>query len=337
MQRKIYRNSILGGLIFLLSLSFPTGAASKSGYVEVIVVPNAHILADGNPMTLKPKGKTKLIVDVGSHTIAAELDGYVTESKNVDVLPGKKYKVILALLKTGQDRNAMASISGGTATIGVDKDRVDWIVKRIGAKPSDFANAVPACQVELKDYKIDKYEVSNEQYRKFVQASKRKPPKHWRRGKVPIEIENYPVVNVSYSDAVAYCKWKGKRLPTEAEWEYAARGDMEHIFPWGKKFRDGRANLRESGYRRPTDTGRYERGVAKFSGCYDLSGNAWEWTSSWYDACPGSNHKDKDFGKTMRVIRGGSFRGNRSQITAVFRGKLTPDTIKDDVGFRCAK
>jgi formylglycine-generating enzyme required for sulfatase activity len=339
MQRKVYRSLFFWGLIFLLSLSFPTGAtsASKSGYVEVVVVPKAHIFADGNPMTLKPKGKTKLIVDVGLHTIGAELDGYLMENKSVDVLPGKKYKVVLALLKTGQNRDAMASISGGTVTMGVDKERVDWIMKRIGGKLSDFANAVPSSKVKLKDYKIDKYEVSNVQYQKFVKATKRKAPKHWNRGKVSIEMENYPVVNVSYSDAVAYCKWKGKRLPTEAEWEYAARGNMEHIFPWGKKFRDGRANLRESAYRRPTDTGRYAKGVAKFSGCYDMSGNAWEWTSSWYNARPGSNHKDKDYGKSMKVIRGGSFRVDRAQITSVFRGKLAPDTIQDDMGFRCAK
>jgi iron(II)-dependent oxidoreductase len=112
---------------------------------------------------------------------------------------------------------------------------------------------------------------------------------------------------------------------------------MGHIYPWGKKFRDGRANLRESGYRSPTDIGRYGKGAAKFSGCYELSGNVWEWTSSRYDAYPGSKHKDKDFGKNMMVIRGGSFRESRARITSVYRGKLAPDESRNDVGFRCAK
>ena len=336
MRRKITLSLVVLGLMLSLSLYLPAEAA-QSGYVYVVTVPKAFIFADGNAMTLKPTAKSKLIVDVGIHTIGAELDGYRMENKEVDVLPGKKYNVILVLLKEGINRNEMVSISGDTVTLGVNKDRVDWIVKRIGGKPSFFANATPSYQIKLKGYKLDKFEVTNEQYQKFVKATKRKPPKHWKRGNVDVEISDYPVVNVSFSDAAAYCKWRGKRLPTEAEWEYAARGDREHIFPWGKKFRPGRANFKESNYRRPTDTGRYEKGAAKFSGCYELSGNVWEWTTSWYDAYPGSTGNDKDFGKKFKVIRGGSYRENRARITAVYRGKLEPNLTKDNVGFRCAK
>lgn len=335
MRKKLKLTSIL--VVYLLGMSVSAWAGSKFGYIHVIVVPKAHIFADGNPMTLKPATKTKLIVDMGLHTVSAELDGYQMVSKNVDVMPGKKYTVVLALLKKGQDRDAVADIDGGTVYVGVNQKRVDWIVKRIGAKAADFADATPSHKVKLSGYKLDKYEITNDQYRKFVKKTKRKPPKHWEGGQVDLEIENYPVVNVSHSDAVAYCKWKGKRLPSEAEWEYAARGNMEHIFPWGKKFRDGRANLRESNYRRPTDTGRYEKGAAKFSDCYEMSGNVWEWTGSWYDAYPGSTIISKDFGKSMRVIRGGSYREPRGRITSVYRGKLAPETIKDNVGFRCAK
>jgi hypothetical protein len=140
------KKKIIGSLMLVVVLDFlfPFTALSKGGYLEVIVVPKAHIFADGNPMTLKVAGKAKFMMDTGIHTVSAELDGYHMESKTVDVLTGKKYKVVLSLLKRGQDRDTMADISAGKANIGVDRDRVDWIVKRIGGKEADFTNAVPS-------------------------------------------------------------------------------------------------------------------------------------------------------------------------------------------------
>lgn len=338
MLRKANLIPVISGLAFLAIQVFPEIAVSKSVYVHIIAVPKAHIIADGNPMTTKPTGKTKIMMDTGPHIIAAEVSGYHTASKEVEIMGGKKNIIPLALIKKGQDRDATAKIRAGGSeiSIGVNQDRVDWIIKRIGGKQETYANAIPAHQVKLKDYTIDKYEVSNDQYQKFVIAAKHKPPKGWEGNRFPMEITNYPVVNVSYSDAEAYCKWKGKRLPTEAEWEYVARGDSKHIFPWGKKYRDGRANLRASLYNHPTDTGRYEKGASN-SGCYEMSGNVWEWTSSWYDAYPGSKHKDNDFGKTMKVIRGGSFQERPSRATAIFREKLLPNKVLKTVGFRCVK
>ena len=337
MHKKINPGSLISGLTVLAILAFPVKAFSDSVNVQVIVSPKAYIFADGNPMTLKPIGKARIMMDSGIHVIAAEVDGYHMETKEVEIISGGKVTITLALIKRGQNRDATSSIRGGEIGMGVNQDRADWILKRIGGKSEEYASAVPSHQVKLKDYKIDKYEVSNEQYQKFVTATKHKLPKSWKSSNVPIDIANYPVVNVSYADADAYCKWKGKRLPTEAEWEYAARGDSRNIFPWGKKYRDARANLRASNYRSPTDTGRYEKGVSSFSDCYEMSGNVWEWTSSWYDAYPGSKHKDTDFGKSMKVIRGGSFREGPSRATAVLREKLLPNAVQDNVGFRCAK
>ena len=225
---------------------------------------------------------------------------------------------------------------------------------------------VPQHKVKMPGYYIDKYEVTTTQYKKFLDATGHEPPgdKHhpevypWKKeGGVPPELADHPVIYVSWFDAEAYCKWAGKRLPTEAEWEKAARGTDGRIWPWGNTFDPAKANVREYWlvvYNREKDTGTIQKrdysgtmsvgsfpqGVSPY-GVYDMTGNVAEWTASWYKAYPGSpiEGERKAFGEVVRVFRGGSsvLEGNLYGRAAHRTQATIPEKKHRSLGFRCAK
>jgi len=176
----------------------------------------------------------------------------------------------------------------------------------------------------LFEFWIDKTPVTNAEYARFVADTGHKPPKHWK-GKIPPEnIADHPVIYVLWRDAVAYAKWAGKRLPTEEEWEKAARGMDGWIYPWG----DGEPTpelcnfgQNEGGV---TPVGKYSpRGDSPY-GCVDMAGNVWEWTAS-------------DHEQGGKVLRGGSWYNNPSHVRGANRGGYAPDDTRDVIGFRCAR
>jgi formylglycine-generating enzyme required for sulfatase activity len=200
----------------------------------------------------------------------------------------------------------------------------------------------PAHQVDLPAYEIDKFEVTNADYAAFVEATgyesdgEKLDKLYWldsfKEGK-----ENHPVVRVTWNDAVAYCEWVGKRLPTEAEWEKAARGTEALRFPWGNDWDPSRANVKEAGLRSTAVVGSFGAGASPF-GVEDLAGNVWEWTGDWYDAYPGNSAGDRYYGEQCRVTRGGGWFDDEPQVTAFNRNCGVPDkTLNDDLGFRCAR
>lgn len=205
---------------------------------------------------------------------------------------------------------------------------------------------LPQRRVYLKSLYIDRYEVTNAQYQKFIQATGRSAPVDphdplfysWVDGRPPAGQENHPVVYVNWYDAQAYCEWAGKRLPTEAEWEKAARGTDGRAWPWGNEFDGARCNVYESSPQWTTPVGSYPEGVSPY-GVYDLCGNVAEWTASWYEAYPGSELKRASFGEYFKVARGGAWvlpyepwsrTGNRNLAQP-------PDYKHRSLGFRCAK
>ena len=190
------------------------------------------------------------------------------------------------------------------------------------------------------DYWIDKYPVTNENYRVFIEAGgysrqeywssegwkwKRKvniaSPKFWNDAEAT--KPDHPVVGVSYFEAEAFAKWVGKRLPTEQEWEKAARGDDGRQYPWGEEFDKNKCNSAESGIGHTTSVTQYHNGVSPY-GCYDMAGNVWEWCADWYD---------KETGR--RVIRGGSW-GNFSPENLRASNRFRLSTVNRDnvLGFR---
>ncbi|MCK9458865.1 MAG: SUMF1/EgtB/PvdO family nonheme iron enzyme [Proteobacteria bacterium] len=198
----------------------------------------------------------------------------------------------------------------------------------------------PRHVVRLDAFYIDAYEVTNEEYQRCIDARRCDPQAH--RGDRSVMGPRQPVVAVGWDDAVRYCKWAGKRLPTEAEWEKAARGTDERRFPWGDEWRREWVNLHglEDGFAATAPVGSFPSNVSPY-GAYDMAGNAWEWVSDFHDkhyyrTSPRENPKGPKAGE-RRVMRGGSWLYDVPFFAvATNRSPGRPKVHKISVGFRCA-
>ena len=197
------------------------------------------------------------------------------------------------------------------------------------------ADELPVHRVELDEFYMDSREVINSQYGVFMEQTGHGKPRYWTNSRY--NQANQPVVGVDWHDAVAYAKWAGKRLPTEAEWEYAARGGLvEKRYPWGDEISHDDANYdRKAG--KSTAVGSYP---ANGYGLYDMAGNVWEWCQDWYDKdyysnSPTKNPPGPDSG-LYRVLRGGSWlNGTTYYLRVAYRANISPDGRDYDLGFRC--
>lgn len=181
---------------------------------------------------------------------------------------------------------------------------------------------------------IDKYEVTNAQYKRFLDKNPNlTPPPHWKKGIYEEGKDNYPVVDINWYAAAMYCKSMGKRLPTEEEWEKGARGDKGFEYPWGNIFRSETVNSGEAGFGKSTPVGSFEDGKSPY-GIYDMAGNVKEWTDSEYKE---GNNQSPFHGEGHKIIRGGSFKLGMEEVKATKRGYAPPVYTDMDVGFRCAK
>jgi formylglycine-generating enzyme required for sulfatase activity len=190
----------------------------------------------------------------------------------------------------------------------------------------------PTHNMVVEAFFIDRTEVTNEDYQKFVKATRHRAPTHWRDGNFTAGEDRFPVVNVSWSDATSYAKWAQKRLPTESEWEYAARGGDGRIYPWGNNWSNDSANAGRGVQGRVVEVGNYPSGASPF-GVLDMCGNVWEWTS-------GNLFSYADKSKEIapgKVIRGGAFDVPIERATSTYRGVIPPERMYDKTGFRCAR
>jgi formylglycine-generating enzyme required for sulfatase activity len=208
-------------------------------------------------------------------------------------------------------------------------------------------NELPQHSVTLAPFFLDRSEVTNERYAAFVEATGRQPPTNsfnpselnvWKEGRYPPELAQHPVVNVGWEDARAYCAWADKRLPTEAEWEWAAKGPESWLWPWGATFDQTRLNTKERGLGTTALVGS-DPANASWIGALDLGGNVWEWTSSLglpypYDQADGRENPQRP---GARVIRGGSWIDAASSAHTSGRNQFDPALTNVNVGFRCAK
>jgi len=206
----------------------------------------------------------------------------------------------------------------------------------------------PAHRVHLKAFYIDRHEVSNREYKKFVDATGHRVPfaaeewaeaYNWENGTYPPGKDDHPVVLVSWDDAQAYAQWAGKRLPTEAEWEKAARGGLEDkLWPWGDEWDPQRVNTWESGIRGTQPVESYRPNGYDL---YDMAGNVWEWCADWYDsgyyqASPEAEPQGPGSG-INRPVRGGSWSNMALTSRCAERKNMNPQATFNSIGFRCVK
>jgi formylglycine-generating enzyme required for sulfatase activity len=183
----------------------------------------------------------------------------------------------------------------------------------------------PAHSVTIKPFFIDIYEVTNEDYENFVKVTNHKVPQTWSNGAYPTGNARKPVTGVTWDDANDYARWVGKKLPTEEEWEFAARGEHGRLFPWGNKWLAYHANTGRNpedsvdGSSLMANVGTYKDGKSEF-GAYDMIGNAWEWTSSDFKMySSGKLPEGVSPALEPKTIRGGCWATGNSQATTTLR------------------
>jgi formylglycine-generating enzyme required for sulfatase activity len=201
----------------------------------------------------------------------------------------------------------------------------------------------PAHQVSVGTFYIDATEVTNAEYAEFVRATGHEPPRGWGGSAPPAGKETWPVTHVSYADALQFAAWRSRRdavtyrLPTEEEWEFAARGGGSQLYPWGNNWVANRANLDAAS---PKPVGSFPSGMTP-QGVQDLIGNVWEWTSSRARIYPGNEDAEVGSGEqNYMVTRGGAYvsksSGNEA-ITAASRVFAAPTTTHETLGFRLVR
>lgn len=214
----------------------------------------------------------------------------------------------------------MALIKGGTFTMGTDDSK----------SPAEWR---PPHPVAVKDFYLDLNEVTNEEYFRFVKQTNHPAPSNWTDGNVPKGDAKLPVYNVSWYDARDYAIWANKRLPTEAEWEYAARGTDGRAYPWGNQWFDELSNSGEDKREKPVGVGSFPRGASPF-GILDMAGNVAEWVEDDFTLYVGSSARPLP---GYKVYRGGSYRFPKAQLVTYARWTEAPIEKLPYVGFRCAK
>ena len=212
---------------------------------------------------------------------------------------------------------------------------------QMGQSSNEAEDQKPMHFVYTSAYFIDKHEVSNAEYKKFLDATGHVKPRYWEDER--FNHPNQPVVGVSWFDAMAYSRWKGRRLPTEAEWEKAARGNDGRLYPWGEKEAKGKklyfVNVfgMEDRYEFTAPVNYYATGASPF-GALNMAGNVWEWCLDWYDKdyyriSPELDPEGPE-AKQMKVLRGGSWVNDIDGVQVTQRARNLPEMQNNIYGFR---
>jgi formylglycine-generating enzyme required for sulfatase activity len=200
-------------------------------------------------------------------------------------------------------------------------------------------NERPAHRVTVKAFYVDAFETTRQEYHQFIDATKHRAPPGWANGKYPAGTARLPATGVDWYDADSYCKWTNKRLPTEEEWELAARGFDGRKYPWGNDWNPGSANA-EKASQGLTDVDIF-KGASPY-GAVGMIGNAWEWTANKLKPYPGGRIPPQELGDgrvDLRVIRGGSWQSDSTSATTTYRWGWPASGGNDysNTGFRCVR
>jgi iron(II)-dependent oxidoreductase len=287
----------------------------------------AHERAAGEDIALHARNEHRKELAAASHA------GYTIDEVKALLLP-----------EQWTELDSTIDIPAGTFPMGTNYDRAD-------------VQDRPQHAVRLPAYRIDKYLVTNAQYARFIAETQHRPPSTWKNGRIPEGQLLYPVTLVNWYDASAYAQWAGKRLPTEAEWEKAARGTDARRWPWGNSMDPKRLNTYYN-VGSATNVDVYRNGVSPY-GVYDMAGNVSEWVEDDFLPYPGTDAPADVFqGKVNRmltpedralklseqvpvaqhykVLRGGSWKSDPFSTATYHRGFNWPSYASDFFGFRCA-
>ena len=274
-----------------------------------------------------------------------------TQDANFAGLPPEELKLYFTLTRRAEAPQAAPAVEAAQLVFEPQMVRIPLGKFLMGSTKEQAAQAVkdgadknwveweqPQHTVELSEYSIGRYPITNREYQAFVRDAKYTPPRGWDGDQFPSEKGGHPVVNVSWDDAIAYCKWlsekRGKpyRLPTEAEWEKAARGENGLIYAWGNEFDPKKANTLEANIGDTSEVGQFSPQGDSPYGCADMIGNVWEWCNDWFDENEYKNRvgkivKDPQGPQNgrVRVLRGGSFYDNHGYARCANRYALRDD------------
>lgn len=238
------------------------------------------------------------------------------------------------------DGKTMVMVPAGEFIMGTNRTDSENTHLKIGTVKPLYKDQHPEHKVHLDTFYIDEKEVTNREYKKFIDSVEfPELPGHWEDGTFPEGKGDLPVTNVTWREALAYALWAGKRLPTEAQWEKAARGTDGRLFPWGDEYQKGWANVGVDGAKTLAAGGSYTKDISLYH-VFDMAGNVMEWTSSWYQPYSGNNYQFKKFGKEFKVLRGNGFQKGGHYFLeayryAFYRTEAKPDEYFENVGFRC--
>jgi eukaryotic-like serine/threonine-protein kinase len=311
---------------------------------------------------------------LGNKEIATKpLDSPATLQNAQNDTPQAQNQVATGAITTAQERNKKLFLYGGLAVVALiiaifaitkllpagttttnannantsktdNRPPKDMILVRGGKfimgadNPATEAESysTPAHAVEVQSFYLDTTEVTNEDYYQFIKATNRPAPKHWIEGEPNPGETKLPITNISWSDANEYAKYVDKRLPTEAEWEYAARGTDGSIYPWGNNWDPKCSNSKEdaAGGSKPVAVGSYKN-CPSWCGVYDMAGNVAEWVADDFKLYENSKAKSQD--GEFRIYRGGAYNFSKEEIKTYIRWFGRPYLKELWLGFRCAK
>jgi formylglycine-generating enzyme required for sulfatase activity len=244
----------------------------------------------------------------------------------------------------------MVRIPAGNFIMGTSDDSIqhlyikeDWVMDWFDADL--FMSEQPQHEVGLPAYMIGKFPVTNEEYHQFIWDTAHRLPRGWSGFSFPEGKERHPVVGISLDDVMAYCKWLSEtakiefRLPSEAEWERAARWVDGRMYPWGNVFDPWRCNTLESGFNNTTPVGIYSTSGDSRDECADMIGNVWEWTASQHLPYPYKpNTGREELSKDHKfVVRGGAWYYSRKMARCTAREGVAPNYMSPALGFRLAR
>ena len=236
----------------------------------------------------------------------------------------------------------MVLIPAGEFIMGTDDVDASGKSQEFGFNEPLYLNEHPKRSINLDAYYIDKYEVSNGQFKQYLRALNKYNQSQMQTiiDRLQLHQDNLPVRNITWNKADEYCRYLGKRLPTEAEWEKAARGTDGREYPWGNEWNAEFVNAGQ-GEADLMPVGSFDKGKSPY-GVYEMAGNVMEWTADWYEAYPGAEYQSPNYGQKRRVVRGGSWGGVGHYVIphyfrVAYRFNFPPDQAFNDVGFRCAK